>query len=116
MENSIEKDFLSEYGLTDTDKFSNKVDFSKYSTTELKSFGFGNFDDNLLIIPEKLFKYMKDGVELLSIGGSKKVVGIDYIDLDTRFEIFIGRVGASYLAYGLSKSQLRDSKINEILK
>ncbi len=82
------------------------IDFSKYSTEQLESMGFGYYDNDLLLCPEHLFKFMKEGVELISIGGLKKVVGTDYIDLDTRF---------GYLAYGLSKSQLRDSKINEIL-
>ena len=109
MENNIEKDFLRDYGIKDghVEKFVNVVDFSKYSINELASFGFGNYDGNLLLVPERLFKYVKSGSELISISGSKKVVGVDYIDLDTR---------SGYLAYGLSKSQLRDSKINEILK
>lgn len=109
MENSIEKDFLKEYGIKDgyIEKFTNVIDFSKYSINELVLFGFGNFDGNLLLVPEKLFKYVKSGSELISINGSKKIVGVDYIDLDTRF---------GCLAYGISKSQLRDSKISEILE
>lgn len=117
MENSIEKDFLNEYGLTaDYNKFNNEIDFSKYSINELISFGFGNFDGNLLLVPEKLFRYVKSGSELISIGGTKKVVGVDYIDLDTRFEYILYNSNTSCLAYGISKSQLRDSKINSVLE
>jgi len=82
------------------------LDFSEFTEEELKILGFAYFDKDLLVAPKWVFPYMKEGQTLTSISGSKVVVGKDYIDDDTRF----GRI-----AYGITKQELRDATIQNIL-
>ncbi len=85
------------------------VDFTQFTPEELKELDFRWFDDNLLCCPVWVIDCLSDGVELTSIDGDtfifKKPTEKNLMK-DSRFGV---------TAYGFSKSQLRDSKLDEIL-
>lgn len=84
-----------------------QIDFTEFDQEELKLLGFRLWDDNgLMLAPSWVFSVMKSGTELTSISGDIKIFGLDYIDMDTRF-------GST--AWGLTKAQLRDHKIESVL-
>lgn len=85
-----------------------EVDFTQFNQDELKQLGFNLWDDDhvLMLAPKWVFRVMKPGTELTSISGETKVFGIDKIDMDTRFGV---------TAWGLTKSQIRDQKIESFL-
>jgi hypothetical protein len=83
------------------------VDFTQFNTEELKSLGFSEWDDDsLMLAPRWVFTVMKSGTQLTSISGETKTFGIDNIDMDTRFGV---------TAWGLTKAQLRDHKLESII-
>lgn len=89
------------------DKEMSGVDFTKFTPDELKSMGFSLWDDDgLMLAPRWVFKVMRKGTILTSISGDAKVFGTDNIDLETRFGV---------TAWGLTKSQLRDSKLDSVI-
>ena len=65
-----------------------KESFYELNIEEAKNIGFSLWSDeqpNLYLIPGYLYKFLPEGMELISISGEKKIVGKDYIDNDTRF-------------------------------
>lgn len=61
-------------------------DFFNMTEDELEDYGFIKFSSgsNLMLIPLYLMDSFKEGAELICIDGTRKVVGKDYIDNDTR--------------------------------
>lgn len=61
-------------------------DFFNMTVNELEDYGFIRFSSksNLMLIPLYLMDSFKNGTELICIDGTKKIVGKDYIDDDTR--------------------------------
>jgi hypothetical protein len=83
------------------------IDFTQFDLSELKTFGFNEWDDDgLMLAPRWVFAVMKSGTQLTSISGETKTFGIDNIDMDTRFGV---------TAWGLTKAQLRDHKLESII-
>jgi len=85
------------------------VDFTQFTPEELKKFDFRWFDENLLCLPPWVIDCLPEGTILTSIDGDefefkrpKEKNGMK----DSRFGV---------TAYGFSKSQLRDSKLEELL-
>lgn len=71
----------------------------KLNMAELRAMGFGAWEDKpdaagnvLMLIPEEWHKGLPPGLELESISGKHKTVGVDYIDDDIRY---------GCLAYGI---------------
>lgn len=108
------KNTISEYTLnrvcklfTSINKEMNDVDFTEFTEDELYKFGFNKWDDNgLMLAPKWVFNIMKKGTILTSINGDTKIFGKDEIDMDSRY-------GST--AYGLTKVDLRDGKIKNVL-
>jgi hypothetical protein len=63
---------------------------------DLWTFGFRQFNDQLLLIPLWLFSAIPQGFRLTSISGREVEVGKDDIDLDTR---------AGCIAFGIKRSR-----------
>ena len=82
------------------------VDFKRFTSNELKELGFSFWDEELMLAPPWVIKVCKEGTTLTSISGDTKIKGIEEIDTDTRFGM---------TAYGLTLSELRDGKIENIL-
>lgn len=59
--------------------------------TQLWDFGFGNWDDNLVLLPLWILDFVQEGEVLKCINGQTCVVGKDPIDRDTR---------GGWIAYG----------------
>ena len=97
----------SKYTISQLKEMKN-VDFVQFTQDELTQFGFSNFflQQELMLAPKWIFEVMIPGTTLTSINGETKTFGSDKIDLDTRFGI---------TAWGLTKSQLRDSKITNLI-
>ena len=76
-----------------------------------KELGFSLWDENLILAPKWIFQFCKDGTEFVTINGSKKIKGIDHIDMDTRF----GTTPNGFLISEL-KIEERDQKISEIFE
>lgn len=83
------------------------TDFTQFTIDELKEFDFKLWDDTTILMPVWVIDCLPDGAIITSIGGAEitfdKSKGLDK---DERF-------GCS--AYGFSISQLRDSKINNLI-
>jgi hypothetical protein len=83
------------------------IDYTQFTSDELSNhFGFSKWNDNLILIPLWLLKTIKNGTTVHSISGSKLIVGEDTLDSDNRYGM---------TAYGFTKSQLRDERIEEVL-
>lgn len=85
------------------------VDFTQFTSDELKEFDFQWFDDDLMCMPAWVIDCLPEGVKLTSINGDEFEFKrpSDKSDMkDTRFGV---------TAYGFTKSQLRDSKLGELL-
>lgn len=85
------------------------VDFTQFTSDELKEFDFQWFDDDLMCMPAWVIDCLPEGVKLTSINGDEFEFKRprDKSDMkDTRFGV---------TAYGFTKSQLRDSKLGELL-
>lgn len=69
------------------------VPFHEFTKDQLKSLGFGHWEDELFLIPLWLYGYIPFGIRLESINGKKTTVHKDYsdkesenyIDTDVRF-------------------------------
>ena len=86
------------------------VDFTQFSSDELKELDFQWFDENLMCMPAWVIDCLPEGTKLTSIDGEEfefKRPSDKGRMKDTRFGI---------TAYGFTKSQLRDSKISDILE
>lgn len=86
------------------------VDFTQFSSDELKELDFQWFDENLMCMPAWVIDCLPEGTKLTSIDGEEfefKRPSDKGGMKDTRFGV---------TAYGFTKSQLRDSKISYILE
>lgn len=85
------------------------VDFTQFTHEELLQFDFQWFDDDLICMPTWVIDCLPEGTKLTSIGGNefefKRPLNKNEMK-DTRFGI---------TAYGFTKSQLRDIKLESIL-
>jgi hypothetical protein len=61
------------------------ADLQAVPVESLNLLGFGNWDDDLTLIPLWAWNYIADGEELTSINGETKRKGVEEIDLDVRF-------------------------------
>lgn len=87
--------------------FFKNVDFTIFLEPELRELDFNYFDENLICMPVWAIDCLQVGTKIYSINGESYIVGkLDRFSKDTRFGI---------TAYGFLKSQLRDTKIKEIL-
>jgi len=93
------------------DEYYKDIDFKIFSINQLKELGFSLWDENLILAPKWIFQFCKDGTEFVTINGSKKIKGIDHIDMDTRF----GTTPNGFLISEL-KIEERDQKISEIFE
>jgi hypothetical protein len=83
------------------------IDFTQLTIEELKTFDFQMWDDDLILMPIWALDCLKDGSKLVSMSGNEIIFNKEKgLDKDTRF---------GCAAYGFNKSQLRDSKLNDIL-
>lgn len=85
------------------------IDFTQFSSDELKTFDFKWFDENLLCMPIWAIQCLPNGAVITCIDGEEKVYqkGVTKLDDDTRFGV---------TAYGFTKAQLRDSSLEELTK
>src|SRR5574343_1126886 len=76
------------------------IDYTQFTKDELINiFGFGKWDDNLVLIPIYLISKSENGVTVSSINGEKITVNESKkLDADNRFGM---------TAYGFTKDQLR---------
>lgn len=96
--NECYEDLMTEFG---------KIDFTKFTESELKELDFKYYNDNLILMPIWAIDCLKKGTEVHSINGKKIIIREgDKLSKDSRF-------GST--AYGFKKSQLRDSKLEEII-
>ena len=72
---------------TQLDKLKDQYNIDPYQFTvsQLMQLGFGNWGNDLRLVPLGLFPFLKEGTLLTSIMGNSVVVGIDEIDNDIRF-------------------------------
>jgi len=77
---------LSEGGAWPTDARKLTIaELADLGREKLYSYGFGNWDEHLILLPEWVFPYMVDGETFTAIDGEQAIKGKDHIDLDTRF-------------------------------
>jgi len=83
------------------------VDFTQFTIDELKEFDFKMWDENIILMPVWAIDCLPDGAIITSIDGDEITFNKSKgLDKDERF-------GAT--AYGFSKSQLRESILNDII-
>lgn len=74
---------------------------------ELKEFDFQMWDDDVILMPVWALDCLKDGTKLTSISGDEITFNKEKgLGKDTRMGV---------TAYGFSKSQLRDARLDDIL-
>lgn len=84
-----------------------EMDFIKFTESELKELDFTPWDENLILMPIWAIDCLKTGLKVHSINGEEIIIREgDSLSKETRFGV---------TAYGLNKSQLRDSKLERIL-
>lgn len=89
-------------------KYFKGVDFTQFTIEELKSFDFSMWDDNLILMPSWVIDCLEPGTVVYSIDNqSVTITDNKFLDKDTRFGV---------TAYGFNTSQLRETKIKEILE
>ena len=89
-------------------KYFKDVDFTQFTIDELSEFDFSMWNDDLILMPSWAIDCLSEGTILNSIDGTEIIVSDDKeLDKDTRFGV---------TAYGFNISQLRDTKIKEILE
>lgn len=89
-------------------KYFKGIDFTQFTLDELKSFDFSMWDDSLILMPSWAIDCLETGTILYSIDNTTiTVTDNKFLDKDTRFGV---------TAYGFNISQLRDTKIKEILE
>lgn len=81
------------------------VDFRKFNIDDLKDFGFSFWDENLILAPIWVIEVCDEDIVFTSISNEKSTK--KNIDKDTRFGV---------TAWGFTKSEIRDSKLSDILK
>jgi hypothetical protein len=84
------------------------TDFTQFTLDELKEFDFKMWDDDTILMPVWAIDCLPDGTKLTSIDGNKVIFNKSKgLDKDERF---------GCTAYGFSISQLRDSKLNNLIQ
>ncbi len=84
------------------------IDFTKFTMEELKEFDFQMWDENIILMPVWALDCLKNETVLSSMSGEEFIFNKERgLDKDIRMGV---------TAYGFNKSQLRDSRLNEILK
>jgi hypothetical protein len=84
------------------------IDFTQFTMEELKEFDFQMWDENIILMPVWALDCLKNETVLSSMSGDEIIFNKERgLDKDTRMGV---------TAYGFNKSQLRDSRLNEILK
>lgn len=85
----------------------NDIDFTQFTMEELKEFDFQMWDDDVILMPVWALDCLKDGTKLTSISGGEITFNKEKgLGKDTRMGV---------TAYGFSKSQLRDARLDDIL-
>ena len=83
------------------------IDFKQFTKEELLEFDFGNWDDNLILMPIWALDCLSLGDVVYSISDEETIVTEDTkLDKEVRF-------GST--AYGFNISQLRDAKIKSVI-
>lgn len=89
-------------------KYFKGVDFTQFTINELKKLDFGMWDDNIILMPSWAIDCITEGQLLTSIDGEDIIYNSDRkLGKDTRFGL---------TAFGFKKSQLRESRLSEILE
>jgi hypothetical protein len=84
------------------------IDFAQFTIEELKTFDFQMWNDDVILMPIWALDCLKDGTKLVSISGGEIIFNKERgLDKDTI---------SGCTAYGFNKSQLRDSKLDNILQ
>ncbi len=84
------------------------IDFTQFTMEELKEFDFQMWDENIILMPVWALDCLKNETVLSSMSGDEIIFNKERgLDKDTRMGV---------TAYGFNKSQLRDSRLNDILK
>lgn len=85
------------------------VDFTQFTPEELLQFDFQWFDEDLLCLPPWVIDCLPEGTKLTSINGDE----FEFKRPKNKNEMKDSRFGVT--AYGFTKSQLRDAKLEELL-
>lgn len=84
------------------------IDFTQFTLDELNEFDFKMWDDDTILMPVWAIDCLPDGAKLTSIDGNEVIFNKSKgLDKDERF---------GCTAYGFSISQLRDSKLNNLIQ
>jgi hypothetical protein len=84
------------------------IDFLQFTSDELKELDFSMWDENIILMPVWAIDCLPDGCIVTSISGDERVFDKKKgLDKDERF-------GST--AYGFTISQLRDTKLDNILQ
>ena len=87
----------------------NDIDFTQFTSDELKTFDFRWWDENLLCLPPWAIDCLPDGIKLSSIDGGEFV----FEKPTEKNSMKDARGGVT--AYGFTKDMLRDTKLESIL-
>jgi hypothetical protein len=84
------------------------IDFTQFTLDELKEFDFKMWDDDTILMPVWAIDCLPDGATLTGIHGNEVIFDKSKcLNKDERF---------GCTAYGFSISQLRDSKLNNLIQ
>lgn len=84
------------------------IDFTQFTLDELNEFDFKMWDDDTILMPVWAIDCLPDGAKLTSIDGNEVIFNKSKgLDKDERF---------GCTAYGFSISQLRNSKLNNLIQ
>lgn len=70
----------------------------------LFDWGFGNWDDRLVLLPEWFLDWMKHNESLQCIDGDTVIVGVNYIDRDTR---------GGCIAFGFLRDDISEKTVDD---
>lgn len=88
--------------IDDLKEYFKDCDFYQFELDELMSIGWGNWGNNLKLIPDYFYSCIPHGMRVKCVNGGYFTCGIDYIDDDTRM---------GFLSYGLTQEMLDEYKI-----
>lgn len=83
------------------------IDFTVFSTDELKKLGFKEWDEEVILAPIWALDCLTEGTKIVSMNGDEITVGEYNLDTDVRMGV---------TAYGFHKTQLRSAKIEQVLE
>lgn len=83
------------------------IDFTVFTSDELKRLGFKDWDEEVILAPIWVLDCFEEGMKVVSMNGNEVTVSKDGLDTDVRMGV---------TAYGFNKSQLRETKIQEVLE